>query len=140
MAQGPVQRKLKTGGVATRRSTQWLIGALLFQLGVAIYGGYFGAGIGILMLAALSILGMQDVHQMNGLKNLFALSINGVASLYFMWAKMVYWPDVVIMAVAAIAGGYACAGLARRMGRTAVRRIVIAIGFGMALSLLIRRM
>lgn len=139
MAQEPVQRKLRTAGTVAHRSPRWLTGAMLFQLLVALYGGYFGAGIGILMLAALSILGLTDIYQMNGLKNFFALCINGVAALYFIWARMVYWPDVVIMAVGAIVGGYACAGIARRLGRTAVRRIVIAIGFGMAISLFIKR-
>ncbi len=132
MAQEPIQRRLKT------THTHSLAGAMLFQFFVALYGGYFGAGIGILMLAALSILGLTDIHQMNGLKNLFALSINGVAALYFIWAKMVYWPDVLIMALGAIAGGYGCAGLARRLGRTAVRRIVILIGFGMTISLFLK--
>ncbi len=138
MAQEAVQRKLKTAGAATHQTTTWFIGALIFQFLVGIYGGYFGAGIGIMMLAALSILGMKDIHQMNGLKNCLGGSINGVASIYFIVAKMVYWPYVVIMAVAAITGGYSGAGVARRIGRTAVRRIVIAIGFGMAISLFVK--
>src|SRR5665811_220062 len=90
MAQEPVQRKLKTADGATHESTRWIVGALLFQLAVGIYGGYFGAGIGILMLAALSILGLHDIHEMNGLKNILAICINGVAALYFTWAHMVY--------------------------------------------------
>ncbi len=139
MAQEPVQRHLKTAGSEAHRSLRWLICAMLFQLLVALYGGYFGAGIGILMLAALSILGHTDIHQMNGLKSFFALCINGVAAVYFIWARMVYWPDVLIMAAGALAGGYGGAGVARRIGRTAVRRIVIAIGFGMALSLFVRK-
>jgi uncharacterized membrane protein YfcA len=139
MAQEPIQRLLKTGSHAEHRSDRWLTGAMCFQLLVALYGGYFGAGIGILMLAALSILGLHDIHQMNGLKNFFALCINGVAALYFVWAKMVYWPDVLIMAIGAIAGGYGAAGIARRMGRTTVRRIVVGIGFAMAISLFIKR-
>jgi len=135
MAQEPIQRRLKTAHPEAHKSARWLAGAMLFQLLVALYGGYFGAGIGILMLAALSILGLTDIHQMNGLKNFFGGCINGVAALYFIWAKMVYWPYVVIMALGAIAGGYAGAGTARRIGRTAVRRLVIAVGFGMAISL-----
>jgi uncharacterized membrane protein YfcA len=138
MAQEPVQRKLKTAGTQAHKSARWLTGALIFQLGVALYGGYFGAGIGILMLAALAIIGLTDIHQMNGLKTLCGMSVNGVAAVYFVWARMVYWPYVVLMAVAAIAGGYAGAGTARKLGRTAVRRIVIAIGFGMALSLFVK--
>jgi uncharacterized membrane protein YfcA len=139
MAQGPIQRGMNTAGAPAHNSTTWFIGAALFQLFVGIYGGYFGAGIGILMLAALSILGISDIHQMNGLKNFFALSINGIAALYFIWANMVSWPDVLLMAVGAIIGGYGGAGVARRMGRTAVRAVVIAIGFIMALSLFLRR-
>jgi uncharacterized membrane protein YfcA len=139
MAQEPVQRMLKTADAEAHKSTEWLVGALLFQLGVGIYGGYFGAGIGILMLAALSILGLNDIHEMNSLKVVFGGAINGIAAAYFIWARMVYWPDVLIMAVAAIAGGYGGAGVARKLGRTAVRRIVIAIGFGMAVSLFIKK-
>jgi len=138
MAQESIQRRMKTANSRSRTSNRWLAGAILFQLLVALYGGYFGAGIGILMLAALSILGLTDIHQMNGLKNFFGGCINGVAAFYFIWARMVYWPFVILMAVGAIAGGYSGAGLARRLGRTAVRRIVVAIGFGMAVSLFVK--
>ena len=139
MAQEPIQRKLKTANPDAHQSTRWLIAALLFQLVVGIYGGYFGAGIGILMLAALSILGLTDIHEMNSLKVVFGGTINGIAAAYFIWAGMVYWPDVLVMAVGAILGGWGGAGTARRMGRTTVRRIVIAIGLGMALSLFIKK-
>ena len=118
---------------------RWIASALLYQLAVSVYGGYFGAGIGILMLAALSILGLTDIHEMNSLKAVFGGTMNGVAAVYFVWADMVYWPHVVVMGIGAVAGGYGGAGMARRLGRTAVRRIVIAIGFGMAISLFIRR-
>ncbi len=138
MAQETVQRLLKTADTARHRTVRWIVGALLFQLGVAIYGGYFGAGIGILMLAALAILGLKDIHEMNGLKSIFGGSINGIAALYFVWAGMVYWPYVLVMAIGAISGGYGGAGLARRMGRRAVRWVVIAIGLGMAISLFIK--
>ncbi|HTP32827.1 MAG TPA: sulfite exporter TauE/SafE family protein [Candidatus Acidoferrales bacterium] len=139
MAQEPVQRMLGTGDAESHHSTKWIVGALLFQLGVGIYGGYFGAGIGILMLAALSILGLQDIHEMNSLKVVFGGSINGIAAVYFVWANMVKWQYVLLMAVAAILGGWGGAGTARKMGRTAVRRIVIAIGFGMAISLFVKK-
>ena len=91
------------------------------------------------MLAALSIMGLRDIHEMNSLKVVFGGSVNGIAAAYFIWARMVYWLYVLLMAVAAISGGYGGAGVARRIGRTAVRRIVIAIGFGMALSLFIKK-
>ena len=133
-----MQRRLKRAQAGPPGGGLWLAGAITFQFFVSVYGGYFGAGIGILMLAALGILGLTDIHQMNGLKNFFALCINGVASLYFIWAHMVNWPYALLMAVAAVAGGYGSAGIARKMGRKTVRRIVIAVGFVMALSLLIR--
>lgn len=140
MVQELVQRWMKAAMSGTPHTASgWLIGALLFQLLVAIYGGYFGAGIGILMLAALGILGLTDIHQMNGLKNALALCINGVAAVYFIWAHMVHWPDAVVMATGAIAGGYSSAGIARRLGPRTVRRIIVMIGFGMALSLFVRR-
>ncbi|HEV3197757.1 MAG TPA: sulfite exporter TauE/SafE family protein [Bryobacteraceae bacterium] len=139
MAQETVQRLLKTADAQSRRSTKWLMGAILFQLAVGVYGGYFGAGIGILMLAALSILGLKDIHEMNSLKVVFGGSINGIAAGYFIWARMVDWPYVMIMAVGAVAGGYGGAGLARKLGRATVRRIVVAIGFAMAVSLFIRK-
>jgi len=138
MAQDAVQRLLKIGTSDGERGPGWLVGALAFQLVVALYGGYFGAGLGIMMLAALGIIGLTDIHQMNGLKNLLAVCINGVAALYFVWKGMVYWPDVIVMAIGAIAGGLGGAGLARRLGRVAVRRMVIAVGLVMAVKLMLR--
>lgn len=139
MAQEPVQRRLKTADAATHQSPRWLAGALLFQLAVAVYGGYFGAAIGLPMLAALSIIGLTNMHQMNALKVLLGGSINGIAVAYFIVNKMVYWPDVLVMAVGAIVGGVGGAGFARRLGGNAVRRIVIVIGWLLAVSFFIRR-
>jgi len=116
----------------------WRAFAILFQVGVAIYGGYFGAGMGILMLAALSLMGLSDIHQMNGLKNFYVVCINIVAAAYFIVFARVEWHYVLIMAVGAIAGGYSGAGLARKLGRRFIRRAVIAIGIGMAVSLLLK--
>jgi len=138
MAQESVQRRLKLGNTGAHHSTKWLAGAMLFQLAVAVYGGYFGGGMGILMLAALSVLGMTDIYQMSGMKNILAGSINAVAAIYFIAEKMVYWPDVGVMALGSIAGGYFGAGVARRMGAKAVRRVVVLVGFGMAVSLFIK--
>jgi uncharacterized membrane protein YfcA len=134
IVQEPIQRKLKT-----RQSTPWTAGAIVFQLAVALYGGYFGAGIGILMLAALSVLGLTDIHQMNGLRAFFGACVNAVAAAYFIWEKMVSWPYVLIILLGAIAGGYLGTRGARRMGQRAVRRTVIGVGFAMAVSLFIER-
>jgi uncharacterized membrane protein YfcA len=138
MLQEPVQRAMRTTGKAHAESKTWLAGAMLFQLFVSIYGGYFGAGIGILMLAAFGIMGFTDIHQMNGLKTFLALCINGVAAVYFIWNGMVSWPHALVMAIGAIAGGIWGAGMARRVGPKGVRRIVVFVGFAMAMSLLLR--
>ncbi len=138
LAQNLIQRRLKSSRPEAHHSTSWLIGAMAFQLLVGVYGGYFGAGIGILILASFSILGMTDMHQMNGLKAVFAGSLNVVAALYFIQQGMVYWPDVGLMALGSIIGGFAGASAARRIGQAAVRRVVIAVGFSMAIWLFVR--
>ncbi|MBS1788909.1 MAG: sulfite exporter TauE/SafE family protein [Acidobacteria bacterium] len=136
MLQEQVRRWLKTGeGEEKEATTSWLIGACCYQFGVAVYGGYFGAGIGILMLAALGMLGLRDIHQMNGLKNIFGFLTNGAAAVYFIFVGLINWPAGLLMAVGAISGGYGGAGVARKLGQKTIRRLVIAIGFGMAISL-----
>jgi uncharacterized membrane protein YfcA len=136
-AQGPIQRRFRAT-VADESRGSWLLPGI-FQFLVGVYGGYFGAGIGIMMLAALSLMGLTDLFQMNGLKNLFALCINGIAAFYFMAAGMVSWPYALAMAIGAMAGGIAGAGVARRLGQRTVRHLVVAIGVAMAISLMLRR-
>ena len=138
MAQDPVQRLLGTDEAAKHQSNAWFAGGMFFQLMVGLYGGYFGAGIGILMLAALSIMGLTDIHEMNSLKVVLGGSVNGIAAVYFIVSGMVYWPYVLIMAVAAILGGYLAAGVARKLGKVFVRRVVIGVGFIMAISLFVK--
>ncbi len=137
MAQEPIQRRFNLAAAHSARS-HWLSWTMVFQLAVGIYGGYFGAGIGILMLAALSLMGHTDIHQMNGLKNLLATCINAVAAVYFVFVGLVSWPAAIVMAIGAVVGGVGGASIARRMGARAVRRIVIVIGLGMSLSLMLR--
>jgi uncharacterized membrane protein YfcA len=120
-------------------SKKWLAGAVVVQFLVAVYGGYFGAGMGILMLATLGLLGLTDIHQMNGLKNLLGFSINSIAAASFIMSGNVKWSAAGIMAIASILGGYSGAKLARRFGRTFARRAVIAIGVIMTISLLFNR-
>jgi uncharacterized membrane protein YfcA len=110
-----------------------------FQLLVGLYGGYFGAGIGILMLAALGLIGLTDLHQMNGLKNLLAICINGIAAIYFAVSGAVIWSDAILMAVAAILGGFTGAKLAHRLGRKFVRGAVVVIGLVMTIALALKR-
>ncbi len=103
-----------------------------FQLLVAIYGGYFGAGIGILMLSSLAFMGLADIHQMNALKTLLATLINGVSVVVFVASGKVHWPYAGAMLVAAVVGGYAGARIARRLDKNLVRRIVVTIGWVLA--------
>lgn len=136
MAQHPIQRRFNLTAAHEARS-HWLSWTMLFQFGVAIYGGYFGAGIGILMLAALTLMGHTDIHRMNSVKNLLAVCINGTAAIYFAFSGKVLWWDAATMAAGSMIGGVAGAGIARRMGRDTVRRIVIAIGLAAAFSLML---
>lgn len=136
-AQEPLQRRFNLAAAHEARS-HWLSWTMFFQLIVGVYGGYFGAGIGIMMLAALSLMGHSDIHQMNGVKNLLAVAINGIAIGYLAFTDLIVWPTALLMAVGAIAGGVGGAGLARRIGRQAVRRIVIGVGFAMAFIMFLR--
>jgi hypothetical protein len=137
MLQGRLQRRFNLTALHHARS-HWLSWTMLFQLVVGIYGGYFGAGIGIMMLAALSLMGHTDIHQMNGLKNLLAVAINGIAIVYLVFTDLIQWADALVMALGAAAGALLAARTARRAGGAAVRRVVILVGFGMAIAMFLR--
>lgn len=124
----------KWGGKDSGELEQLTPGVGLFLFGVAVYGGYFGAGIGILTLAALGMLGMKDIHRMNGLKALFAGVINLVAAVTFFLSGKIDWHAFWIMAAGAILGGWLGAGLARKVGARNVRVIVIVIGVGLSIQ------
>ncbi|HKP11212.1 MAG TPA: sulfite exporter TauE/SafE family protein [Blastocatellia bacterium] len=138
-ADAVINQSEQTIVAADAPSRAWWVGAVILQFFSATYGGYFGAGNGIVMLAVLGLLGLTDIHQMNGLKNFFAVCINVIASFYFMVWGPVHWAAALVMTVGAIVGGYGGAGLARRMGRRFARGAVIFIGLAMTLSLLFRR-
>jgi hypothetical protein len=113
-------------------------GLLLGQVLVGIYGGYFGAGVGILMLAALGFMGFSNIHQMNGLKNWGGFCMNLVAAGIFAFSGIVDWPVALSMAVGSIIGGYVGATLAQRVPQTVVRRAVSAVGIVSGIWLLTR--
>jgi uncharacterized membrane protein YfcA len=115
---------------APSRRTLAIILACQFLIG--IYGGYFGAGIGILMLSSLSYLGLTSIHQMNALKAFLASGINAISVVFFAFGGEIEWRYGALMALAAIAGGYGGARLALLMKPVYVRWIVIALGFAMA--------
>jgi uncharacterized membrane protein YfcA len=118
--EGPVEPEHLSAG-------HWTL-AWLLQFGVAVYGGYFGAGIGILMLALLGFLGLTNIHAMNGIKNFFNLCINVLAAGYFIWKGAVFWPQALVLAVGAAIGGYAGARFSKRIGQEKARTAVIIIG------------
>jgi hypothetical protein len=104
------------------------IAMLVVQFVIAVYGGYYGGGMGMMMLAGLALAGMENIHEMNALKNVLSTLINGVAVVTFASAGVVVWPAAGVMAVGAIAGGYLAARYARRLDPKYVRWFVIASG------------
>jgi uncharacterized membrane protein YfcA len=113
--------------------------ALVLQLVVAVYGGYFGAGVGILMLATLGFMGLTNIHQMNGLKNWGGLCINFVAAVTFAIEGLVDWPIALAMALGATLGGYAGSRVAQRVSPDRVRQAIVAIGLASGLWLAYER-
>lgn len=105
--------------------------AIAAQLAISVYGGYFGGGMGIMMLAVLTLLGMTHIHTMNGLKNALGTLINGVAVVAFVLAGAVRWGPGVVMIAGGITGGYAGAALARRVDPKHVRSLVLVIAWAM---------
>ncbi len=108
-----------------------LAAATLFQFGVAVYGGYFGGGMGIVMLAMLAALGMTDIHAMNALKSVMGFVINGVAVITFIVAHAVYWRHGIVMIVGGIVGGYLGAHYAMKVPQVWIRWFVVIVGAGM---------
>jgi uncharacterized protein len=109
-------------------STGTLVTVLCFQFFIALYGGFFGAGIGIMMLAGLALLGSTNIHAMNALKVVLASVTNAVAVIAFALLHLIYWPQMLVMAVGAIAGGWGGATLAHYVPQRAVRWFVIVVG------------
>jgi len=128
MMQGTINRRLKLQPIVSEPPRSWWLGAMIFQFLSATYGGYFGAGNGVLMLAALGLLGLHDLNRANGIKNFMGICINSIAVLSFSLLHMVVWPDALLMAVGALLGGYAGASIAVRIGQTVVRRAIVVIG------------
>jgi uncharacterized protein len=124
--------------IASGRS-RWLTYAGLFlELLVAMYVGYFGAGVGILILALLALLGMENIHSMNGVKTLLVTVVNGVALAIFVWSKVVVWPQALLMLTGATIGGYGGAYMAQKIDPKYARGFVIFVGFAMSAYFFIR--
>jgi uncharacterized protein len=120
---GPGERRLKSSMAA------------LFA--ISIYGGYFGAGMGILVLITLRLIGIADMHDANGLKNLLVVGIKGVAALGFIASGVVVWPVALLMMLGSSSGGWAAGHLVQRLDQSTLRWIVVAIGMAMGVSMLV---
>ncbi|HUX88044.1 MAG TPA: sulfite exporter TauE/SafE family protein [Chloroflexota bacterium] len=123
-------------GAGHARTSLALVAVL--QLVIALYGGFFGGGIGILMLATLGLTGMENIHEMNALKTLLASCINGMAVVTFVVAGAVFWTQAVVMIVGAIIGGYGGAYYARKLNPSLVRTFVICVGVAMTAYFFVR--
>jgi uncharacterized protein len=123
-------RPSKVGADATVGA---IVVASVFELAVAVYGGYFGGAVGIVNLAMLAAIGMTDIHAMNALKSVLGTAINGVATLVFIVKRAVYWPQALVMIVGALIGGYFGAHYAQKLPQNWVRGFVILVGAGMTI-------
>ncbi len=131
---GPLTKWLRTHDVGRERiAVSTLVMVAMAQMIIAIYGGYFGGGIGILMLATLSLMGIKNIHIANALKVVLASTINGVAVVVFVVKNAILWPQAILMLIAAIIGGYGGAYFARKMEQRWIRYFVIAVGLSMSL-------
>lgn len=128
----------RPSALAHDASTAGLAGAVAFELIVALYGGYFGGGVGIMNLAMLAALGMTDIHAMNALKVVLSGVINGVAIVMFIAAGAIYWPQGIVMTLGAIVGGYSAAHYSQKLPQAWVRAFVIAVGTGMTIYFFVK--
>ena len=123
-AAGPaIARYLKARRFSAPPPVAWAV-----QFVVAIYGGFFGAGQGIMMLASLGLTEGEDYHRLNAIKNVLSVVIAGLAIVVFASGGVVSWPHGLVMTVAVAAGGWGGVAIARRFPQSAVRAFVIAVG------------
>ena len=128
---GPRLTSRKNPNINRNRGLGALIAATFFQLLVGIYGGYFGGGMGIVILAMLTAFGMGDIHEMNAFKIVLSTATNGIAVLIFILKHAVFWPQAIVMICGAALGGYFGAHYSLRLPKLWVRWFVIAVGTGM---------
>jgi uncharacterized membrane protein YfcA len=108
------------------------------QFATAVYGGFFGAGMGVMMLATLGLTQRGDYHRLNALKNMLAMVIAAVAILIFVGGGVVAWPQALVMIPGGALGGYAGVWAAKRVPQNAVRAFVIAVGVFLAIYYFVR--
>jgi hypothetical protein len=119
----------------TEESRLALVTVSVLQFIISVYGGFFGGGMGVMMLAAYSLLGLGTIHIMNGIKSLMSVLIKGVAVITFLYYDLfvydvgvIVWPQAIVMIVGAVIGGYWGAAYARKLDPELVRRFAIIVG------------
>ncbi|MEH2225932.1 sulfite exporter TauE/SafE family protein [Nostoc sp.] len=127
----PFKKWLQRRNQNTSPESVPLFNLILAQLAIAIYGGFFGAGIGILMLAALTFLGIKNIHKMNAFKTFLGSCINGIAIVPFLFAGVIAWHQAILMAVGGSLGGYLSAHYARKLEPHLIRKFVMIVAFSM---------
>jgi uncharacterized membrane protein YfcA len=121
------------GSVNACGSVGAAIAGVVLQFAVAVYGGYFGAGIGILMLATMGLLGLHHIHKMNAIKTILGALINVVASAYFLWSGLVIWPQAIVMTVGSAIGYFLGSHFSQRISQQQVRTIIGLVGLSLSI-------
>lgn len=134
----PLKKWLQNKSLKTNLDEPPLLMVIISQLAISIYGGFFGAGVGILMLASLSFLGIKNIHTMNGFKSFLGGCINGIAIIPFMFAGVIVWPQTLLMAIGSSLGAYLSASYSTKLEPGLVKRFVIFVGFAMTTYFFIR--
>jgi len=129
-ARNRLTRKIGERLTVAEHHTTWAgrLWGFFFQLFIATYGGYFGAGMGILMLGSLSIMGMRDIHEMNALKTPLQAVVNMTAFVFFAVKGLVSWPTALVLCIGAITGGYGGARVAKRVNPKVLNVCIVALG------------
>ena len=127
-----------SAGISHDSTSAAVVGASIFELFVAVYGGYFGGGIGIMNLAMLAAMGMTDIHAMNKLKVLLGGVINGVAVVTFVIARAILWPQALVMTAGSLIGGISSAHYAQKLPQAWIRGFVILVGCAMTIYFFVR--
>ena len=126
-----LSRRFTRGAAGGSRARRW--GGLALQFLTAVYGGFFGAGMGIIMLGSLTLVEGDDYHRVNAAKNLLAVLIKLAALVLFVFARVISWPEALVLTVASVLGGYLGVVLARRVPIVWVRGFVVVVGAALSL-------
>ena len=129
-----IRHSTKHAGFLHRQENRGVLPAFL----ASVYGGYFGAGVSVIVLAVLGLMLDDPLHRLNALKQAISFAINIAAATFFLFSGMVLWPVALVMAVGALIGGDLGGRLAGHIKPTRLRRLVVGIGIGVAVIYLVR--